>query len=920
MDVTCEKCRTEYEFDESLVSDSGTTVKCTNCGHLFRMYKPGTPETKRHTSWMLRQPDGSVYTFERMTTLQRWIAEGKASRWDQLSRTGDAWKALGEVAELAPFFEKADIVLASRDDEEWADDGPTMQKRHSRAPSRERSDPTMKGIGYEPPPPRPNPPAPNLTGKPTMPLPLVAAPPPRPGPLPRGRTSDAPAAHPPRAPAPPAPPGPPVRPPREPVGAVPARGGAASPRHELRPRPPGPAAKIVPLEPPLQPVVAAPPRVEPSHAPVAPAPPRVEPSHAPVAPAPPRVEAQVLRGAAGGAVHEAGAASGGEQTIPGSRVVEATGVPGSRQSGEWSEGALLQEQVPAWTEEKVGHSVSDREPAWTGQADLDAIDGMSEEDMSIPSRRRSRRIWMVAFVVILLAGGVAVVWYVQPEIVRELISEFVTSGEGGESSEAYLQGREYFLLDTPDAFAQADREYHRAGAANGLAQAGLAEVYTTWAQQLLDDVADSRLRAAGADAAKAPLYTARAELQQESYSRKLEQARRFVESALKHAPDQPEALRAAADYYRLTGDLDKAQTHIARALDAARGSATALPETDYVKALVDLASNGDANAAIERLEAVVQANGKLVRCRYRLARLQAAAGEKAAARESVDLVLSLSKEHEGGMLLSQALSKSLVVAVAAKLVAAEGPDAGPADAGTSDAGQADAGTAVATAPPDAPPGPATPPQPGEQPAGGDTAPAGEEGGSFDQLLERAGELQSRGSREACTIYRRADRARSGHPEVLVGLGYCALDDGQATTALNLFQRAGASYGPALIGMAEASQRAGSLRQAARYYRQYLEQHPTGGQASMARRNAERLEQQIGDSEPQPEGRPGGGEGGEPPAPPPTVITPDEAPDRPGSPENPTTIRVTEDHTPQEPRSDSLATDSEPPLRPGEDLD
>ena len=32
MDVTCERCGTEYDFDDALVSERGTTVKCTNCG------------------------------------------------------------------------------------------------------------------------------------------------------------------------------------------------------------------------------------------------------------------------------------------------------------------------------------------------------------------------------------------------------------------------------------------------------------------------------------------------------------------------------------------------------------------------------------------------------------------------------------------------------------------------------------------------------------------------------------------------------------------------------------------------------------------------------------------------------------------------------------------------------------------------
>ena len=37
MDVQCERCKTEYEFDDALVSGRGTTVRCTNCGHQFKV-------------------------------------------------------------------------------------------------------------------------------------------------------------------------------------------------------------------------------------------------------------------------------------------------------------------------------------------------------------------------------------------------------------------------------------------------------------------------------------------------------------------------------------------------------------------------------------------------------------------------------------------------------------------------------------------------------------------------------------------------------------------------------------------------------------------------------------------------------------------------------------------------------------------
>ncbi len=39
MDVRCERCKTLYELDEARVSEAGTTVRCTTCGHVFRVRK-----------------------------------------------------------------------------------------------------------------------------------------------------------------------------------------------------------------------------------------------------------------------------------------------------------------------------------------------------------------------------------------------------------------------------------------------------------------------------------------------------------------------------------------------------------------------------------------------------------------------------------------------------------------------------------------------------------------------------------------------------------------------------------------------------------------------------------------------------------------------------------------------------------------
>src|SRR5262249_59593849 len=39
MDVGCGRCKTLYELDDTRVSEAGTTVRCTTCGHVFRVRK-----------------------------------------------------------------------------------------------------------------------------------------------------------------------------------------------------------------------------------------------------------------------------------------------------------------------------------------------------------------------------------------------------------------------------------------------------------------------------------------------------------------------------------------------------------------------------------------------------------------------------------------------------------------------------------------------------------------------------------------------------------------------------------------------------------------------------------------------------------------------------------------------------------------
>jgi predicted Zn finger-like uncharacterized protein len=138
MDVRCRQCGTEYELDDARVAAAGTTVKCSTCGHIFKVLPGGgtkdavaraapTPEASppqgspssqppqvAAPDWMVRKVDGQIYRFKELTTLQKWIVERKVVREDEISRTGRSWKRLGEIAELTSFFQVVEAAAQAQ--------------------------------------------------------------------------------------------------------------------------------------------------------------------------------------------------------------------------------------------------------------------------------------------------------------------------------------------------------------------------------------------------------------------------------------------------------------------------------------------------------------------------------------------------------------------------------------------------------------------------------------------------------------------------------------------------------------------------------------------------------------------------------------------------------------------------------------
>jgi predicted Zn finger-like uncharacterized protein len=161
MDVRCSRCGTEYDFDDALVSERGTTVKCTNCGHQFKVYPGGgggAPER-----WIVRKNSGRELVYTSLRDLQRAIAQRQVGPADLLSRGGGhPLRALGAIAELEPFFqahahtvggppEAAQRTLLGTGGRPSMDERPTEQRIVAQPPAPQQSAVATPAGGFVPP-------------------------------------------------------------------------------------------------------------------------------------------------------------------------------------------------------------------------------------------------------------------------------------------------------------------------------------------------------------------------------------------------------------------------------------------------------------------------------------------------------------------------------------------------------------------------------------------------------------------------------------------------------------------------------------------------------------------------------------------------------------------------------------------------
>ena len=400
----------------------------------------------------------------------------------------------------------------------------------------------------------------------------------------------------------------------------------------------------------------------------------------------------------------------------------------------------------------------------------------------MPRRRGGMWAGILAALVLLGAGGYLAAF--KRDAVRGLFAH-----KDARAEEAYRQGREYFLLDSDDAFRNAAAAFERAHQADdksALPLAGLADVMTTWASYLRDD-------AKGLEAGTPSVTEAAAAktLRRDSQEH-LDDAKKYASDALAHRPrsarGEPRDGRLSARRRR-AGGRGRALSRRAR-----RPKRRAMPEAAFVAgALAFRDGNLDgAKSKLTQANTLNQAATQhaLLRASVLLARIALSTGDKAGAKSLLQTVLTANTNHDRARALLATF-----------------------DSGTTPAAprrRRRRRRSRLPMPPPAPSGAA------EKPA---TRP--EEGNDYGKLIALGDRMSENGhAKEARKLYERALALKPDGLEAIMGLGYCDLDGEKFSSAVDHFKRAlsmSPSYGDAIIGLAEAYKLRGDHHEALNWY-------------------------------------------------------------------------------------------------------
>ena len=776
MDVRCNRCGTDYEFDDDLISDRGTTVQCTNCGYQFKIY-PERTAVMSPERWVVHTMAGRELAYTSLRDLQRAISENKVGPKDLLSRGNQAPRALGSIPELEPFFATT-----------------AGQSRGMQTAPR-----TMQGVA-PPPSGTPRPPAEAKKIQPTkrgfgLPsdvgfastLPSAAAK--------TGDFAQQPAASrilgaDPSASTEPAPPRAESAPPKPAVptpSGAPKMGMASTQRSGTLP---DPAREIVHVkavrvasDPPPKafeatlPAASPPaPRIHTDPGIGAAAPPNVAPRDTRPGPPPKgplNLDATLPVPAEPGGFAPIAATQRMVSERAAANFAAASG-PGS---SPYSTGPVRSSPRAAPTPEPPPISTRDRVPSY---------DELPLEEHVDPARRARSR-W-IAGVVFLAVAGLLGATLGRQYLVRLSTGQKAEPARHDERTARFLQEGTR-LLDQAD-YDGAQAEFAKAQALSDrdpgvLAALGRLETVRAdlvWLKlRLLDPTAQDNVQATTRE-----------------LTRRAGRARQAVDAAFAVVADDPVVVRSRIDAMRIAGEEAKAREWIAPI--AANASD---PQNAYVLAALDLSETAPAfSTVIDRLRAAAVSEHEALRARGALIYALVRAGRVLEAETELAKVTAGERAHP----LAPEL-KAFVGRFSAGLDG--GVPAPPTSASASAAPAAPAPSERAT---------------GGAATGGGVAPIT---GDFRSRLTQASQASARGElTRAEDLYQSVLSEQPGNTEALSGLADVARRRGDSATASRLYERvldSNPSYLPALMAVADTKWASGDHAGAVSYYRRVLEQ-------------------------------------------------------------------------------------------------
>jgi predicted Zn finger-like uncharacterized protein len=806
MDVRCNRCGTDYEFDDALISDRGTTVQCTNCGYQFKIYPERTQVTSPER-WVVRTMGGREMTYTSLRDLQKAIGEHKVGPKDLLSRGNQPPRPLGSIPELEPFFTSTAGAGRGMQSVPRTIHGVAPPPSGAPRPQDIRNKPTQRGFGL-----------PSSSGRdagfsstlpaqrtPTGEFEQHAAPS-------RVLSVDTNAAterQPDATPTPPAP-----------KPAVAARSGGTGiglgmGSTQRSGTPPVVAGRErTPTEPGVAPQSPPPATYSPSSTV------KIEsgkPSFDATLPAasPPRIEPGAGRSAPAAKVRtmplaDARPVQRNIETRPASHDLDFDSTMPAQEPGTpYPVGSVAMPSSPMPSSPKASSPraapVPAPAPVSTRQR-VPSYDDLPEESVDPSRRARSRWIAGVVFVAVVgLLGATLGRQY----LVRLSTGRKAEPAQRDDRAVRFLQ-EGMRLLDQAD-YDAAQEQLVKAQALNDrdpTVLAGLARLETgradlTWLKlRLLDPTSKDLVQATTRE-----------------LTRLAGRARQAADAAFAVAADEPAVVRARVDAMRIAGEEAKAREWIAPI--AAHASD---PQNAYVLAALDLSEAAPAfGTVIDRLRAAAVSEHESARARGALIYALVRAGRVVEAETELAKIAAAPRPHP--------LAEELKGFVARFSTPADaGADGASVPVPSASGPLAAAGVAEPSAPAVA----------GDRAPGSvDTLPVGD----FRVRLTQAAQASSRGDLErAASLYQSVLNEQPGNTEALSGLADVARRRGDAAGAARLYSRVletNPSYLPALMASADGKWSSGDRKGAVVLYKRILEQAGPStdyGQRAQARIN------------------------------------------------------------------------------------